>query len=64
MPIVLNMLEARSLGLNSHIDIFGYKTDKLSRMFALVFQSNINNAIVIRLILSAVQKRHVVTRIE
>ena len=57
--VVLHLQQARALGLDTHIDIFGHQAHKLIRVFRLQTQGHINNAVVVGLGLGVVQVRHV-----
>ena len=52
------MQQAGTLGLDAHIDVFGDQTHELTRVFHLVFKRHIDNAVVVSLILSAIEKRY------
>ena len=58
-PVVLNVYQARTLRLDSHVDVLGHQADKLSGVFRLEAQGHIDYAIVIGLILRTVKIRHI-----
>ena len=50
VTIILHMLEAGSLRLDSHVDVFGNQTNKRTRRICAEPQRDIDNTIVIGLI--------------
>ena len=57
--IVFHVHQTRTLGLDAHVDIFGYQADKFLGILCLQTQGNIDNSIVVGLVLGAVQIGHV-----
>ena len=59
VTVILDMQQTRALRLNPHVDVFGNQTHKLARVLYLVLQGHVDDAIIVSLILRAIEKRHV-----
>ena len=58
MTIILDVFEARTLGLNAHIDVFGDQANKCTRVICAEAECHINNAVVIGVIFIGVEEGH------
>ena len=58
MKIILDVFEARALGLDAHIDVFSDQANKRTRVICAKAERHIDNTVVIGMIFVGVEEGH------